>query len=502
MNPMQWLPKLKKWEWLVVLTLVTGYFVLATLNLTRLPIFVDEALYLRWAQIAWHDASWRFISLTDGKQPLYIWFVIPFLKLIQDPLMAGRMASVVAGVGTILGLGYLGWLVKDKRTGFYAMLLAILSPYLFFYYRFGVMESLLVASIIWVSNFSVLLARTRRLDIALLLGMLTGLALLVKSSALFFCILIPAAYLLEVDFKKLWTKQTFTYLLLVSIAWFLALVIYNIQRLSPWMHMIGQKNAFFTVPYDQIFAELGRLTNNWADVWRWQSAYTTAPTVLVAFVGAYMLGRQNRRWLLLILIWLFLPMLGTIAVARLFAPRYIIYVTPYLLLLAAYLLASLKTWDLRLRIFLLIVLLPGYLLIRLITDPISYPYTSVDEGYVNGWAAGNGTRQIADWAVNRVEQIHAPVTIFTEGTFGILPHGLELFADGRVEGLTIRGLYPIDKLPPPEALVSVKTNPETYLIMNNTPTSDQVDGLELIVSYPKREAAYTMRLFRVLPPIN
>lgn len=496
---MLWLPKLKRYEWLILLLLVGTYLVLSLTNLTRLPIFVDEALYLRWAQIAWHDASWRFISLTDGKQPLYIWFVIPFMKLISDPLAAGRTASVVAGLGTILGMGYLGWLIKDKTTAFFAMLLSALSPYLFFYYRFGVMESLLVASIIWVCIFSVLLERSRRLDVAMILGMLTGLSLLVKSSALFFCLLIPAAYLLDFSWRKLWTKSTLQYLLLVSIAWFLAFVIYNIQRLSPWMHMIGQKNAFFTVPLAEIFADWQRLANNFADVWRWQSAYTTTPTLLVSLFGMIMLYRRNRPWFFLILCWLVLPMLGTIAVARLFAPRYIIYVTPFILLFAAYLLGSLKDWDLRGRIGILIILLPGLLLYKLLINPIQFPYVSVDEGYVNGWAAGNGTKQIAEWAVS-TRQSKGPLTIFTEGTFGILPHGLELYVDGRVDGVTIRGIYPINTLPPEETITSVKANPETYLIMNNTKTSDEVPGLELVASYPKRDPVYTMRLFRVLPP--
>jgi len=82
--------------------------------------------------------------LTDGKQPLYVWFVIPFLKFIADPLAAGRTASVVTGLGTVLGMGYLGWLIEGKKTAFAAMILALFSPYLFFYYRFGVMESMLV----------------------------------------------------------------------------------------------------------------------------------------------------------------------------------------------------------------------------------------------------------------------------------------------------------------------------------------------------------------------
>ena len=173
---MVWFPKLRKHEWFILVLILVGFLILATRNLTRLPIFVDEAIYLRWAQIAWHDPSWRFISLTDGKQPFYIWLVIPFMKMIADPLAAGRAASVFSGLLTVVGMGYLGWLLKDKRLGFYAMLLTALSPYLYFYYRFGIMESTLVASVIWVINFSILLARTSRLDMALLLGMITGLS--------------------------------------------------------------------------------------------------------------------------------------------------------------------------------------------------------------------------------------------------------------------------------------------------------------------------------------
>jgi len=145
---------------------------------------------------------------------------------------------------------------------------------------------------------------------------------------------------------------------------------------------------------------------------------------------------------------------------------------------------------------------PLYLIGRLLFDPIHFPYVSVDEGYVNGWSAGEGTKQIADWAVNRLQTTGQPLTIFTEGTFGILPHGLELYADGRVEGLTIRGLYPINSIPPQETIESVATNPETYLILNNTQTMGDQAGLELIAEYAKRDPAYTMRLYRVLPLIK
>ncbi|MFH1244569.1 MAG: glycosyltransferase family 39 protein [bacterium] len=495
---MQWFPRLTKLEWMIIFGLVIAYFALTLTNLTRLPIFVDEALYLRWAQIAWHDASWRFISLTDGKQPLYVWFVIPFLKFIADPLAAGRTASVVTGLGTVLGMGYLGWLIQGKKTALMAMLLAMFSPYLFFYYRFGVMESMLVSGAIWVCNGSILLARSRRLDVALLLGMWTGATILVKSSGMFFLLLIPVAYLLVVDFKHICSKQTIKYAGLVLISWFLATVIYNVQRLSPWMHMIGQKNAFFIVPYSEIFHEFGRLSNNFLDVWRWQHAYTTIPVLFMSLFGFYLIFRKNYRLGLFLSAWLFGPMLGTVLLARLFAPRYIIFVTPFILLFTAYALAAIKNTKYRIIALFSLTLLPIYLITRLISDPIHFPYTSVDQGYVNGWSAGNGTKQIADWAVARIKSTGKPMTIFTEGTFGILPHGLELYADGRVDGLTITGLYPITDIPPSHALQSVKTNPETYIILNNSYKKDVPSGLELVASYPKLRDN-PMNLYRVLP---
>jgi len=42
----------------------TLYFITRLCNIKLLPIFTDEGIYIHWAKVAWHDASWRFISLT------------------------------------------------------------------------------------------------------------------------------------------------------------------------------------------------------------------------------------------------------------------------------------------------------------------------------------------------------------------------------------------------------------------------------------------------------
>jgi 4-amino-4-deoxy-L-arabinose transferase-like glycosyltransferase len=496
---MQWFPKLKLWQWLTLLALVVAYLVVTLTNLTLLPIFVDEAIYLRWAQIAGGDATWRFISLTDGKQPLYTWAVIPFFKLFKDPLFAGRATSVFFGLFTMLGVGYSGWLLSGKKLAFWSMLAALFSPFLFFYNRFAVMEGTLLAFCIWIFALSILLAKSRRLDVAMILGIVTGLGLLVKSTALFYFLAIPSAYLLVVDWKRIFTKDLLRFVVLVIIAWVMAQVIYNIQRLSPWMHVIADKNAFFIVPYDEIFKNPARILNNFLDIWRWHGGYTTWPLLLVAGFGTIAWLKKSYRKGILALAWFIIPLLGTVLLARLFSSRYMVFATPFLQLLIGYGFVAIKNKKLQLALAVLAAIMPTYLVSKLLFDPIHFPYAKVDEGYVNGWSAGNGTKQIAEWAKSRLKgnpEIEK-LTIYTEGTFGILPHGLELYTQ-KTPRLEIIGLYPINEIPPSQTNAKAFENKETYLILNNTETDGVPGGLELVESYPKLHVN-PMRLYRVIP---
>ena len=84
-----------KSEILFSLGIVALFLLLRLPTLTQLPIFTDEAIYLRWAQIALQDAGWRFISLTDGKQPLFIWAVIVSMKFLKIRLWPGELSQVV-----------------------------------------------------------------------------------------------------------------------------------------------------------------------------------------------------------------------------------------------------------------------------------------------------------------------------------------------------------------------------------------------------------------------
>src|SRR3989339_1570193 len=131
-----------KKDFFIVLCLIILYFITRLVNLEQLPIFNDEGIYIHWAKIAWHDASWRFISLTDGKQPLQTWGTIPFLKLFpQNLLFGGRMFSVATGFVSLVGIFSLLFYLFNKKTAFWGVFLYIFTPFFLFYDRIALADS-------------------------------------------------------------------------------------------------------------------------------------------------------------------------------------------------------------------------------------------------------------------------------------------------------------------------------------------------------------------------
>jgi len=53
-------------EILILAVLAIGYFILRLPNLTLQPIFADEAIYIRWAQVMRAESTLRFLPLSDG----------------------------------------------------------------------------------------------------------------------------------------------------------------------------------------------------------------------------------------------------------------------------------------------------------------------------------------------------------------------------------------------------------------------------------------------------
>src|SRR3989344_1799397 len=171
---------------LVWLVLTISYFISRLINLKIIPIFTDEAIYTYWAQVALHDPANRFISLEDGKQPLFIWIAAIFQKFISDPLIATRIVSVFAGFGSLVGIYLLSKVLFNAKVAKLSSFLYIVLPFTMLYDRMALFDSLLTMFGIWSIFFSIRLAKSAHLDTAILAGFSIGFAMITKSSGVFF----------------------------------------------------------------------------------------------------------------------------------------------------------------------------------------------------------------------------------------------------------------------------------------------------------------------------
>lgn len=480
-----------------------GLFALTRLyNLTYLPLFTDEAIYIRWSQIGSRDASWRFISLTDGKQPLYTWIAMVLMRFITDPVLAGRLVSVLAGLGSLVGMFFLGREVfRSSRIAVIASILYLVCPFALVYDRMALYDSLTAMFSIWNLYLAILLVRHARLDVALIFGMTLGLGTLNKTSGFLSLYLVPMTLILFDLQKKDRLARFGKWVVYAGVAAIISQALYSVLRLSPLFHMIGQKDAVFVYPFGEwIKHPTEFFVGNIQGLFDWLIHYLTWPVWVAALMPAVTFWRHSREKLLLYGWWL-VPFTMLALFGRVLYPRFILFMAMPLLVLAA---LTVDHVYARWRRHVIGLALLGVLFAPsvwtdylLLTKPMYAPIPQADRGqYINDWPAGWGVKEVSEHIINESQK--SKVVVYTEGTFGLLPYGLEIWLVDK-PNIEIHGIWPLTETAPAEVLESAKIAP-TYLVANQP--SDVPAGwpLTLIASYPKGlRKDRTLRLYSVTP---
>lgn len=441
------------------------FFLLRLYNILGLPIFTDEAIYLRWAQIAKDDATWRFISLTDGKQPLFIWFTMVAMRLVEDPLLAGRLVSVGAGLATALGLFVLGReLFKNTWIGIATSLLYALYPFALVYDRMALYDSLVGTFAVWSLLLSLLLVRMVRLDVALILGMVMGGGVLNKTAGFFGIYLLPLTLFLFDWEKKERMKRFLKWIALAFLAVLLAYGFYSILRLSPFFHIIEEKNALFVYPFHEWIKHpfLFFVGNLIIGERNWLVQYMGIS--VLALVGLSFLDRIFWKEKVILVLWFFLPFAALALFGRVLYPRFIFFMTLPLLPLASLSLQRIKKLFNRSIFFILVVvafipwLRTDYLILtNFARAPI--PKADIDQ-YLTEWPAGGGIKEAT--AFFRKEAKKGKILIATQGTFGLMPYAFELYL-GKNPNVRITSFWPVPDSLPKELQEKSRTT-STYVV--------------------------------------
>lgn len=473
--------QLKKYRFGLVgiFLLLIAYLAVRLPQLTALPIFTDEAIYIRWAQIALNDPAWRFISLTDGKQPLAIWVMMIMMKFIDDPLFAARFASVLTGMATMFGIGFLSYLLfKRWVVGFLAALLYIVYLFAQVHDRLALQDSMVNVFVIWSLCFAILLVRHVRLDIAYTLGFFLGAGMLTKTNTAFSIALLPLTLLLFNFKQKKWKKQLVTWIGYAVIAVVISQVMYSLLRLSPFFGIIAEKNYTFVYPISEWLQHpFTYFVGNFQGLFSWLLQYLT-PAYIILIVISLVLIKQFWREKLLLLLYFLVPFLYLAFFGRVIYPRFILFMSLMLLPLAAWSLDVLLTrvskhkyaLVAKVALVLLVIGYPLYVSLQVITHPLTAPIATADRNqYVTGWSAGWGVPETVAFLEKQAE--NGPIFVATQGTFGLMPYALEIYLKDNTN-ITIKGYWPIQDAIPAELLEKAKEMPVYLIFYQPCPSCD------------------------------
>jgi len=485
------------------LFLIPLYFITRVVNLKVIPIFTDEAIYSYWAQVALHDPANRFISLEDGKQPLFIWLAAIFQKFIEDPLIASRLVSVFAGFGSLIGIYILSSSLFNKRTALISSFLYLVLPFTLLYDRLALFDSLLTTLGIWATFFTIKLVREQRLDWAMLAGITIGLALITKSSGVFFLYFLPFSLLFFDFLAKKRQVRFLKWLGLTVITLVISQVIYNSLRLSPLFYIIHRKNLEFIRPFGEVIVDPFVLfTSNIITLSNWIASYIGWPLFLL-FAAAALWGTVKMNRGVIYLSGLFLiPFLAEVVFNKVIYPRFLLFYFPFLIIVISFGMINFfdqvpKLKKLALAVFAFFLILPLSSSYYLLTDPTRAKIANSDIGqYLNDWPAGYGVSEIVEFIKN--ESKSQKIYVGTEGTFGLLPYALLIYFFGN-HNVQITGYWPVDINNLPEQIIDKAKENKTFFVFNENQKEILNQKLKFVAKFQKGRGNSYMRLYQVVP---
>ncbi len=475
------------WIYILGVALILVLFSLRFFHLTILPVFADEAIYVRWAQVMRAEETLRFLPLSDGKQPLFMWIVIPFLKFIGNPLVAGRIVSVLSGLGTMIGVSLLSYLLfKSKKVAMAAGFIYSVSPFLFFFDRMALVDSMLAMFTIWTFILGYLAYTKERLDYAMLAGFTLGGAWLTKSPALFVAIMLPTLWLFIKSPKRLIKVIPLTLATLL-----IGYGMFNILRLGPNWHMIGSRNL------DYVYSINHLLTNPFDPLkpfllqsWQWLVMMGPWPLLVLGVFGYFINWKKNWKHMIVLTIWFLGPIVVQSEFAKVLTARYILFTIPFLVIIASSILTEERKIIVKAFAFILAFFVAQSLVFdyQLLINPAKANLPRGERsGYLEEWTAGQGIFEASKYLQNfQRDNPDKKIVVGTEGYFGTLPDGLQIYLNND-RSMVIIGVGLNFGDIPESLLASSKAGNLTFLLINNDRFKGDAKklGLTKIGEYPK-----------------
>ncbi|MBP7768244.1 phospholipid carrier-dependent glycosyltransferase [Candidatus Woesebacteria bacterium] len=451
------------------------YLLTHLIALVKLPVFSDEAIYIRWAQLIMDEPlRYLFFPLNDGKTPLFIWLLVPFQYIFSDQLYAGRFLSVLVGLGQLAATDGLVRRLGGRGSARIAAALSItLLPYWYFHHRMALMDGMLT---FWLTLTVLFLIRsyqeisshkkqtapvvfTQQLLLSIMLSVgAFGAALWSKLPAL---LVVPSfAVLLGITplgGKKICLQKIVT----AAAVFFGGIACFLLLRISPAFGQLFSRGSDFLFPLQAVLFE-GRWRETLPSTPNYIYyfiAYLSLPSVVLPPLALLCKNRHYRAILSLLLaagVFLFpIMLLGKVVYPRYLLPA-ALFITPAAALAFEALVEKMNTIHSRFNwaqltvgiTILLFTMTSTQFLLANWFNPDALPFVSADqEQYLTKWSSGHGIAEVTQSI--KITAKSGKIAVATEGSFGTLPDGILLYLHRtQVTNIWVEGIgQPVVQIP-------------------------------------------------------
>lgn len=383
-----------------LLLIILFYLISHLLNITLLPIFNDESIYLDWGWVQTHTPGHLYDSLVDAKQPLMLWLFGIFSNFFADPLVAGRFVSVLFGLGSLVGLYALTQRLFDKPTALVTAFMYSITPIFVFYDRQALLESGVTCMAIWAAYAFLRMFKDPTSRNSYILGVLLGIGFFIKSSMLLFVFAATVVIAFTVIKKKRHALiksylEAFGAFVLVNILIFINPVF--------WQYSATTSRYTFT---------LGELFMFPVPIWITSVAgffeigfYFLTPLLFLAGIaGVVLIAREKDKERWVFLGFFIVALVVQLLIVKNQSQRYLVSTLPFLIVCASYLFTVLWKGNVfkRSLVILSLLLSLGVTLLQL-SNPVQYikqfsAFTRYAEtAHIHGQTSGFGIHEMIEY---------------------------------------------------------------------------------------------------------
>lgn len=460
-----------------IIFLVWVIFIISHLiNLTSLPLFEDEALYLLLSdQISLNQPQSFFIYPINGLLPMFGWLISLTNLFFHDSFIAGRFLNVLLTSTLIFWIVKIADLYKlNKLFQVMAFILLIISPIIHLNSRVALLDTSILVFTAWYIYFTAIYLKTTKN--IYLFGLLFSLlaAFLTKATALFG--LFPALFLIFADFRKD-HKFKSSYLKLFITYFVVCIILLIIFYL--FGNQISKDSGSSLITNEKFLQIISKIKLNLFLTFHWAKAYYLSfVTIPFLFIFFY---KKIKQWELyfLLAVWIFSSIIFMITLNRFYYPRHILILSLPIIIMSSAILSEIPK-KIAIIFFILICSIRISLGLEIITQ-ISHTDLALEDKfeYFENYTSGVNIKPIANTLKELSE--NQPIVVWLDGSY-VLEYGLrkEINNNNNIQfkSFKLNGNFTQDS----PQIVNKDSQRKTYVIVNRW-SPPNINDLKLVKTY-------------------